>query len=221
MQKKHAVTAFVVGFAIAATAFSWRFGAGDSPDPKLRELEATVTTQRNELLGYTRYTDYLHTGKQKLQEQMKFIAATVVREEGYTRLVKKSVVGLTSDSVVAISYTAEYSFGYDLKPGSYEITATDRGINVILRKPVLIASPASRNLRHQILSGGLFADSKAAVIGLYQDIGTRTQRSGSALASDEAVMALCEKNMLAFLRDFFAKQPGVKHIPNITITYKT
>lgn len=37
---------------------------------------------------------------------------------------------------------------------------------------------------------------------------------------DEAVVALCEKRLLAFLRDFLAKQPGVKHILNITILYK-
>jgi hypothetical protein len=45
--------------------------------------------------------------------------------------------------------------------------------------------------------------------------------SGRVLAADDAVVALCEKKLVAFLHDFFAKQPGVARIPNITISYKS
>ena len=221
MQKKNGVAAFVIGFAVAAAGFGWMtFRPMDSPDQPVSELQGVVTSQREELLGYTKYTDYLSASKQKLQEQMKFIAATVRREEGYTRQVNRKIVGVNFNSVVAISYTAEYSFGYELKPGDYDIAGTPTGINVTIRKPILVALPATSSPRHQILSGSVFTDSQAAVIGLYQGLSTRTLASGRALAADEAVVALCEKKLLAFLRDFLAKQPGVKHIPNITISYK-
>jgi hypothetical protein len=35
----------------------------------------------------------------------------------------------------------------------------------------------------------------------------------------EEIVALCEKRLTAFLRDFLAKQPGVKHVPAITVSY--
>ena len=211
-----------VGGVLAAAVFMWKtFALSDPLDAKVSKLQAEVVSQRNELLGYTKYTDYLYAGKEKLQEQMKFIAATVVRRESYTRKVNKSILGMNSNAIVSISYTAEYSFGYMLKPNDYEITATQRGIEVTLRKPVLITSPATRDLGHEVLSDGVFTNSKAAIIHLFQGIDQRTLQSGRVLASDPAVVALCEKTLLAFLRDFFAKQPGVKHIPNITITYKT
>ena len=40
------------------------------------------------------------------------------------------------------------------------------------------------------------------------------------MAQDEAIVALCEKSLVAFLRDFQSKQPGVKHVPAITVRYR-
>lgn len=31
---------------------------------------------------------------------------------------------------------------------------------------------------------------------------------------------LCEKSLVAFLRDFLAEQPGVRHVPEITVRYR-
>jgi hypothetical protein len=219
MQKKYVIAALVTGVVGAVAGSSWNVGKSDS-EVAVNELQAEVTTLRDGLLGYTKYTDYLYASKQKLQEQMKFIAATVVRGEGYTRVINKSILGVNFNSTVAILYTAEYTFGYTLKPEDYDITSTDGGIRVTLKKPMLVAPPATRNLRHQILSGSVFTNSQAAVIGLYEGIDKRTLASSRSMAADEAVIALCEKKLLAFLGDFLAKQPGVKHVPNIIIAYK-
>jgi len=222
MTKNIAIAAAGAGAIIAAVLFGWtKLFPGDPLEAKVHALQAEVSSQREELLGYTRYTDYLYASKKQLQEQVKFIAATVVRREGYTRVVNKSILGVNFNSIVAISYVSEYSFGYALKPEDYDITRTASGINVTLRKPVLVAPPATSDLSHQILSGSVFTNSQAAVIGLYQGLNARTLASGRVLAADEAVVALCEKKLVAFLRDFFAKQPGVKHVPNITISYKS
>lgn len=222
MTKKNLIAAAIAGAVIAAIPFGWaKLRPTDPLEAKVQTLQAEVSSQRDELLGYTRYTDYLYASKGQLQEQMKFIAATVVRREGYTRMVNKSVLGVDFNSIVAISYISEYSFGYALKPGDYDIVSTAKGINVTLRKPILVAPPATRDLSHQILSGSVFTNSQAAIIGLYEGLNTRTLASARVLAADEAVVALCEKKLTAFLQDFFAKQPGVKHIPNITISYKS
>lgn len=221
MTKKNLIAAAVAGSVVATMLFGWeKLRPTDSLEAKVRRLQAEVSSQREELLGYTKYTDYLYASKEQLQEQMKFIAATVVRREGYTRVVNKSILGVNFNSIVAISYTSEYSFGYALKPGDYDIGSTATGIRVTLRKPILVASPSTSNLSHQILSGSIFTNSQAAVIGLYEGLDTRTLASGRVLAADEAVVALCEKKLTAFLEGFLAKQPGVKHIPHITISYK-
>lgn len=221
MTNKTVVAAAIAGAVAAAMLFGLsKFWPLDPLEAKVRTLEAEVSSQRKDLLGYTRYTDYLYAGKKQLQEQMKFIAATVVRKEGYTRVVNKSILGVNFNSIVAISYTSEYAFGYALKPGDYDIGTTATGIQITIRKPILVAKPATSNLSHQILSGSVFTNSQAAIIGLYEGLDARTLASGRALAMDEAVIALCEKKLAAFLQDFLAKQPGVKHIPSISIVYK-
>ena len=40
------------------------------------------------------------------------------------------------------------------------------------------------------------------------------------MAQDEVIVALCEKSLVASLRDFLGKQPGVKHVPAITVAYR-
>lgn len=222
MTKKRIVAAAAAGSVVTALLFGWtKLNPTDPLEEKVRSLQLEINSQRDELLGYTRYTDYLYASKTQLQEQMKFIAAAVVRREGYTRVIDKRILGVNFNSVVAISYTSEYSFGYSLRPGDYDIGSTPTGIKVTLRKPILVAPPATRDLGHQILSGSVFTNNQAAIIGLYEGLNARALASGRALAADEAVIALCEKKLVAFLQDFLAKQSGVKHIPNITISYKS
>ncbi|WP_200933040.1 hypothetical protein [Acidovorax sp. Leaf160] len=182
-------------------------------------LQRQVETTQDELLGYTRYTNYLTAGQSRLAEQMKLLTATVVREESTTQIVEKSLLGFASAGVVAISYTAEYAFGYDLRPGSYTLKDTPRGLEVHLARPALVATPAVTQLRHRVLSGGLLTDEKAAVIRLQEEAARRAQAQGAALAADPAVVALCEKSLTGFLADFLARQLGVKAVPRITVVY--
>ena len=209
------------GFVAATGGAAWwaerRVNAALADTVQLQQQVAALQTT---LLGYTRYTSYLTAGKQTLAEQMKLLAATVVREEGATQIIEKSVLGLASTGVVAITYTAEYAFGFDLNPQSYELRATDSGIEVHIHRPMLVATPAVTHLQHRILSGGLLTDDKGAVIKLAQEASKRAQKQGEAMASEPAVMALCEKSLTEFLYSFLAKQPGVKQVPRITVAYK-
>ncbi len=215
------------GFAVLALAFlaalaggwwaqaQWRAAQGE-----VAALQREVVSTQEQLLGYTRYTTYLTAGQNTLAEQMKLLTATVVREEGATQIVEKSVLGLQSTGVVAIWYTAEYAFGYDLRPGSYTLQATPQGLQVHLARPTLVATPAVSHLRHRVLSGGLFTDEQAAIVALQQEAARRALAQGQAMSAEPAVLALCEKSLTTFLADFLARQPGVKAVPRITVVYR-
>ena len=143
--------ALAVCLLTAGAASWWAQHRVDSALAQTAQLQRQVTELNNALLGYTRYTSYLTAGKQTLAEQMKLLAATVVREEGATQIIEKSVLGIASTGVVAITYTAEYAFGFDLRPESYELHATNGGIEVHIHRPALVAAPAVTNLQHRIL----------------------------------------------------------------------
>ena len=219
---KKGLFAFLIGAASAAlAAHLWEAESEASTLERVAELEKVVVSKTQALLGYTRYTDYLTLGKKSLSEQAKFLAVQVVREEGLTQVMNKSVIGISSEATVGVWYVAEYSFGYELKPERYDIVATDGGIEIRLDRPILVATPAVKSLRHKILSGGVFTDEKGAVIRIYEGAAKRVQAQGWAMASDEAIVALCEKKLVAFLHDFLAKQPGVRMVPAITVAYRT
>lgn len=128
--------------------------------------------------------------------------------------------GLRSRGVVSVDYTAEYLFGYDLRPGSYDVVDTPGGIEVRLRRPALVGTPAVTNLRHEVLSGGILTDEGAAVTELYEEASERARKRGAEMAEDEAIVALCERSLGAFLRDFLSKQPGVTRVPAIAVRYR-
>jgi hypothetical protein len=70
-----------------------------------------------------------------------------------------------------------------------------------------------------VLANGILVDTKGAIIKLQQAAAERVNRQGMDMAKQRAVVALCEKNLVAFLRDFISKQPGVKVVPQITVRY--
>ncbi|HEX4325664.1 MAG TPA: hypothetical protein VH105_02540 [Burkholderiales bacterium] len=212
---------FLLGCILTAGLAFWlATGRLNEARDKSSVLEKMVAVQESELLGYTRYATYLGTGKQSLAAQLKLLAASVVRDESATQVVERSILGLSSHGMVAISYTVEYSFGYDLRADNYEIRPSATGIEVRIGRPVLVAAPAVQDLKYEILSGGLFTDEKAAVLRLYEQAAARAKEQGHAMELKPEVVALCEKKLIAFLRDFLAKQPGVKLVPQITIVYK-
>ena len=90
---------------------------------RVQTVEAIADSTKNELLGFTRYTDYLTAGKQVISEKMKLLAAKVVREYVLVEHIQKEVLKLKSDATVIVKYSVEYSFGFDLKPESFEISA--------------------------------------------------------------------------------------------------
>ncbi|MBL8250166.1 MAG: hypothetical protein JNK31_00700 [Candidatus Competibacter sp.] len=211
---------FVLGCGLATgLTYSVMNGRLGDAYAMVSALEKEVSRKESELLGYTKYTSYLTVGKQSLAEQMKLLAATVTREENVTQIIERSLLGLPSTGTVAIWYSAEYSFGFDLQSDSYDVRPTASGIEVLVKKPTLVTTPAITHLRYRILSGGLFTDERGAVLLLYEEAAKKAKEQGEAMASDAAIVALCEKRLIAFLHDFLAKQPGVKIVPQISVIY--
>ncbi|WP_436217185.1 hypothetical protein [Acidovorax sp. LjRoot118] len=212
---------FAAGATVALVGANWYAKSQvDEARSKIGQLQGEITTKTNELLGFTKYTTFLTVGKQALTEQAKLIAASITREEGSTQIVEASILGLKSASTVAVTYTAEYSFGFDLRPDKYELRATDKGLEIHVNRPTLLVAPGITNLRHRVLNGGLLTDDKGVIIRMMQDASKRAEKQGQALASEPSVMALSEKSLTSFLHGFLAKQPGVRIVPHITVVYR-
>jgi hypothetical protein len=182
-------------------------------------LQNVVTEKEASLLGYTSYTRYLSEGKRRLTSESKLLAATVGRNNTVTQVIDTAVLGLHSTGTVAISYSVEYAYGYDLAAEHYDIRAVDSGIEIRIGRPRLVATPAVTNLEYRVLSGGLLTDEKAAALRMFAQASKLSQIRGRQLASEPAIVALCEKQLAQFLRDFLRKQPGVRIVPEIRIVY--
>ena len=208
----------VIVLAIAAVGFyaaQWKTGH------ELHEAEEKLATVEANLLGYTRFLDYVVLTRQKLSEKSRFLAASVEREETHVRHITADRLLFTNNSVVLVSYYTEYSYGYDLSSGKYDIAATPRGIEIRVGRPILVAAPAIKKQSYVAPVKGWFINEAEAATRIYEDLPRVVAESGKKLASDPAVMALCEKKLIAFMTDFLARQPGVKSIPTISVVYKT
>lgn len=83
-----------------------------------------------------------------------------------------------------------------------------------------MASPAVTPLIYEIPSRGFLTDEKAAVIAIQQRLPGIARNKGLAMAQEEIIRAICEKKLVALLRDCMGKQPGVKYVPAIVVVYK-
>lgn len=213
-------TAFILGGVSAALlTYVVMNGQLNTAYNKVFTLEHTVATQNNTLLGHTQYTTYLTVGKQSLSDHLKLMTATVVRDENVMQMIEKSLLGFDSSGTVAVYYTVEYAFGYDLAASQYDIKQANGEIEIHIKKPQLVTMPAVSNLHYKILDGGLLIDEKEATLKLYEAAAQNTKAQGIAMAATPAIMALCEKKLTDFLYDFLKKQPGVTTVPYIRVVY--
>jgi hypothetical protein len=214
---------WLVVACVAAAAIGWLLQTGRLrlADGEITELRTALESKEYDLLGYTRYTTYLAEGKKALSGRVDLVTARVTRQQSVLQFLERPFFGLSSNGAVEVKYDVEYSFGYDLRPGSYDVRSSGSGIEVLVGPPRLLTAPAVTNVHHRVLSGGVLTDEDAAVIRIQEEASRRARQQGEAMASDPAIAALCEKHLTAFLHDFLAKQPGVKLVPQITIVYKS
>ena len=186
---------------------------------RVKNAEQDLSQTKQDLLGYTKYTDYIVTSKTALSEQMKFLAVKVDREYQIVEHIQEKKLLITSDATIVVRYAVEYSVGYDLQPDSFSISGSASDIVVTLKKPELVASPSVKIISNETASKGMLTDEKSATIALQQKLYDVAVRSGKAVKSEEPIIALCEKKLGEFLRDFISKQPGVKSVPAIKFKY--
>ncbi|HRF06907.1 hypothetical protein [Accumulibacter sp.] len=184
---------------------------------KLHTVERILSATKQNLLGYTTFTQYLEVTKKAITGRTKFLAARIDRNYVHVEHIKKSALGIKSDATIILTYAVEYSVGYDLSPGSFAVAADATGITVTLNKPEFVSSPAIGAISHEIPGKGLLIDEKAQVIAVQQQLITAAAKQGDAIKMEEAVIALCERKLGEFLRDFLAKQPNVRAVPMIKL----
>jgi hypothetical protein len=192
----------------------------EANERRVADLLGEVASTKDQLLGFNKYTDYLSAGQQTLVEQTKLLTASVRRSYRLARKVEAGLMGVpVSSGAVVVDYEVEYSFGYELKRNTFEVRNTKRGIELWLPRPSMVAPPAVSGLQREVLARGLITDEKGAVLNAYEEAAKNAQKMGLEMATRPEVVALCEKMVISFFRDFLAKQPGVKTIPSIAVVY--
>ena len=217
------ITASITVLAAAAThQYLQRSAEHHQADlhSRLHVVEKTLSETQQDLLGYTTFTQYLEVTKKAISGRAKFLASRIDRSYVHVEHINRSALGINSDATIILNYAVEYSVGYDLSPGSFAVTADATGITVTLNKPELVSSPAIGAISHEIPGKGLLIDEKEQVIALQQRLITAAEKQGDAIKKEEAVIALCERKLGEFLRDFLAKQPNVRAVPMITFAYR-
>jgi len=63
-----------------------------------------------------------------------------VRRYTVNRGVERSLLGLKSQGALVVTYAAEFSFGYDLAPGSYDVVDAPAGIEIRVASPTVVAA---------------------------------------------------------------------------------
>lgn len=194
-----------------------RYGKGREALDKVLRLQADLATAKKALVGYTKYPDYLAAAKQAAAEQMKALAVKVTRESIHLESPQEETPDPKAEAMVIVKYAVDYTFGFDAKPDSFELVGTPSGIELKIGKPKLIATSAVRPLSHGAPSKAELTEEHMAVI---RKLPAVSQKQGTAIALDDATQALCEKKLLEFLHHFLAKQPGVKQVPSILVSYR-
>jgi len=189
-------------------------------DPIVIQMQKENQRIEKDLIGYTKYTDYVSLGKQTLEGQAKLITAKVSKVYLRNQYIERNLRVFSSKAAVALTYAVEYSVGFDLTPNKFDIVSTSEGIEIKVKRPVLVAKPAVSLLSYDMPEESLLIDEKDAILIIQKQLPKLEESNGNNnVAKDPAVMALCEKRLIEFFHGFLAKQPGVKAVPYIKVTY--
>lgn len=205
--------------AAAATYVVLDKYAWGNVNPQAMQVQKDFQRLENELIGFTKYTDYVSSGKKSLEGQTKLIAAKITKEYQRIEHIQRNMKIFSTEATVSIRYSVEYSVGFDLSPANFDISAKDYGIEIKVRRPMLVASPSVKVISYDIPSQSLMVDEKQALLSIVKRLPGTEKKNGGKVTSDPAVQALAEKRLIAFVHDFLAKQPGVKMVPYIKVTY--
>ncbi len=216
-----AIASCLFGAAVAYVVQDYRnHGTSQKALEKVLSVQAEVGKIEKVMLGYTKYLDYLEAGKQAATDKMKSLQVKVLREHTYTGKIENESLSLHSDASAFVTYSAEYLFGFNVKPEGVDILGTTSGIQIRIGKPSLISTPYIRTQSCKIQNRGVLIENKAAEKEVLEELPSLAWQYGSIMASEEVVRALCEKKLVELLHGFLTGQQGVSQVPVIQVVYK-
>jgi len=185
-------------------------------------LKATTEYEavKAKLLGYTKVNEYLAPGRQHLVDQSKTFAVNVVREYSHMERFYRDKHKIKADLSVIGKYTVEFTLSIDVRADNIEVTAEGMGITIKSGQPVLTGPPAIKASSHEVSVPGVLTDERPYFEEVNQKFSVVVQRHGLAVAREDAVRALCKTKMTDALRDFLSRQPGVRQVPAIVVTFR-
>jgi hypothetical protein len=195
---------------------------GERQDSTAKYLKAQSDTLaiRKEMQGYTKYAEYLAAGKAEIADKLKLVLVKVSREYAHSEEVPKETFKLTAPFLLLVRYSVEYSFNIDFKTDPFEVRQIATGIEIIARKPLLLGYPSIAILSHEISADKDLVDPKNLVNEVQVKLPAVVRKDGTAIASEDATLALWEKKLVECLRTFLLTQAGVKQVPAISVVFK-
>ncbi len=225
---------FIAIFVLAVLFFVFleyrRYASHQETQVHIRRAQQEASTTKKEMQGFTKYQEYLSAVKQAAIEQSKNMTVRVVREQMHVETVvaeapePRSASASTpstsakapAETSMVVKYSVEYVFGFELSAENFQLQVGSNGLDVRVNRPVLLSTPVVKPLSHGAPSKGKLTEDQIAVV---KKLPVISKGEGARSALDEAVVALCEKKLITFIRDALAQQAGVKFIPYISMSY--
>lgn len=187
---------------------------------KLLKVQTEVAAKQKQIDAFSKYTDYLPAAKKHAIEHTRTLTTKITREYAYNETFQKEPMNLSAVVTVAVRQSAQYTFGIELKAEEFDVHMGADCIEVMAKKPTLIGSPTITTLSHDVSVPGVLKDEQAVLKDIKQKCLTLARHKAPQIASEEAVLALCEKKLVAVLREFLVQQPDVVQLPGISVMYR-
>jgi len=197
-----------------------RFDEQKQANDKILKATTEYEAVKTKLAGYTKFNEYMTPAKQHLVEQSKTFFVNVLREYTHMERFYRDKHKIKADLSVIGKYTVEFKLALDIRADNLEVSVDGIGISIKLGQPVLSGPPAVKSSSYDVSVSGILADDKPFIAEVNQKFSEVAQRHGLAVAREESVRALCKVKVADALRDFLSRQPGVRQIPTIVVTYR-
>ncbi len=212
--------AAVAGVVVLVAAVA---GAGfmmtSKANKRAAEFEEQLATAKEEAAAFTKFADGLGKIRDSFAGAGGSLTTTLVEEISRTETLQKGVGPALANGSATIKLSVEYVFGYDFAAGKAEVVAAGKGVQVRLAPPVLIGEPKLKLVSFTFPPKTVSGEEEKVAQDMLQAMAPEFAAKGKALAENEAIRAVCEKLLIAHVRGLLEKQPGIKLVPDITVSY--
>jgi len=215
------IAACLVSASIVYFVLEYRmYGERESAHARIMRVQADAAALKKDLAGYTAYAQFLPAAKSGLADKLKLSPVKVQREYVFIENIMQPPLKQHVLGVVIVRYTVEFLFGFDLNLEHFDIVQTANGIEIQIGKPIFFSQPKVKAQAPEIPVEGVITDEAGVLAEVNKKLDAMALQYGLFMASDEAVLALCNAKLMDVLRGVLAAQQGVKQVPTITVKYK-